>query len=646
MTEGARAGQAGRAGWGAALGLAGVIFVVLLWLAGRTTLWDRDEPRFAQATVEMIASGDYLVPTFNGRLRPDKPILTYWLMSLPMRLLGPSAVAARFWSPVGMALAALATFGIGRRLLGARAGLWAMALLAATPLAIVEGQAATADAVLLAAITWGMACFAAALVPDGRRWPWWGLGLALGLAQLAKGPVGLAVPGLAIATTLWLVHRRQRRSLAAVPVTDGAAAGWRNPAGSRMGGAAELQLPEAVPVRRYAGLAALAAAAGVAIFCAWGVPANLATHGELASRGIGQHVIGRVLGAREGHGGGGPVVGAAFYVLVVWCGFAPWVLLLPAAISATLGGRIGGERGRALLVGWVVPAFVLMTLVATKLPHYVLPIWPALALAAAGTLEAERLGELAERDRVWLRRGAWLLAPLVALAAAAAVGLAVLLLDGRAWSVEAARLGAPAAAGAPAPGSPAPGAPAPGPPGPLPAGSLAPVAASCLALAVVTALAGGWALRDHLAGRYRRAASLLLGGAAAAAVVAGLALAPAVERLKPAPRLARAVRAATAPGVPVATFEYAEPSFTFYLQRWPVQELDSEAAVAAWATEPGPRVLVLPRTAYERLRGAPWVGGLREIASARGWNVAKGRWLDLMALSRGDPRLDTNLVYH
>jgi 4-amino-4-deoxy-L-arabinose transferase-like glycosyltransferase len=607
--------------------LAAATFAALLALAGRTTLWDRDEPRFAQATVEMVASGNYLVPTFNGRLRPDKPILIYWLMSLPMRWLGPGALAARLWSPAGIALAALATFAIGRRLLGPRAGLWAMAMLAATPLAVVEGQAATTDAVLLAAITAAIACFAAALVPaagaasDGSSlrgaggrssWPWWGLALALGLAQLAKGPVGLAVPALAMAMTLWLVRRQQRRDPGALPATAAASAAT------------------AVPVRRLAGLAAFAALAGVAIFCAWGVPADRATHGQLAARGIGEHVIGRALGAREGHGGGGPLAGAVLYLLVVWCGFAPWVLWLPAAVSAGLGGRLGGARGRALLVGWVVPTFVLMTLAATQLPHYVLPIWPALALAAAGTLEAERRGELAPRDRAWLRRGAWLLAPLVALGAAAVAGLAALLLHGGPWYSTPAAGPMPAVA---APGYSALARALGGAP-PAAAASLPAVAASGLALALVLSLAGAWALRDHLAGRYRRAACVLLGGAAAAALLAGVAVAPAVERLKPAPRLAQAVRAALPAGAPVATFDYGEPSFTFYLGRWPVRELTSDAAVAAWASEPGPRALVLPRQAFERLHAAAWAVRLREIASASGWNVAKGKWLDLMALGR------------
>src|SRR5205807_4582911 len=145
--------------------------------------------------------------------------------------------------------------------------------------------------------------------------------------------------------------------------------------------------------------------------------------------GIGKHVVGRALGAMEGHGGGawhgwrGWVAGLPFYLAVVWLGFAPWVLWLPAVVSATLGGRLGGERGRALLIGWVVPTFALMTLVATRLPHYVLPAWPALALAVGATLEAEQRGELASRDHRWLRRGAWLLGPLVGLALAAVAAL-------------------------------------------------------------------------------------------------------------------------------------------------------------------------------------------------------------------------------
>ena len=75
-----------------------------LLIAGSSTLWDRDEPRYARVTVEMVESGNYLVPTFNGEVWFDKPILLYWLMSVPVRLLGPSEIACRLPAVFGTAV--------------------------------------------------------------------------------------------------------------------------------------------------------------------------------------------------------------------------------------------------------------------------------------------------------------------------------------------------------------------------------------------------------------------------------------------------------------------------------------------------------------------------------------------------------------
>ena len=175
-------------GWPAALALAAGYVVFLLALTNTTTLWDRDEARFAQAAVEMLASGQYLVPTFNGELRPQKPILIYWLMTLSLGVLGKSELAVRMWSPIGIAIAALATFAIGRRWWSPRVGLAAMVIVALTPLTLLEGVAATTDAMLLAAFTVSMALMAQAL--DRPRW--WqaaALGLAFGAGLLTKGPV-------------------------------------------------------------------------------------------------------------------------------------------------------------------------------------------------------------------------------------------------------------------------------------------------------------------------------------------------------------------------------------------------------------------------------------------------------------------------
>jgi 4-amino-4-deoxy-L-arabinose transferase-like glycosyltransferase len=641
-------------GWGAAFGLALVICGALLALAGRTTLWDRDEPRFAQATVEMIGLGDYLVPTFNGRLRPDKPILTYWLMSLPMRWLGPTALAARAWSAIAIALTALLTFAIARRLLPPPAGLWPMAILAATPLALAEGQAATADAVLLAAVTAAFACFIAALdgasgargargidatggtggaggiggiggiggtAGAGGWWAWLGLGLALGLALLAKGPVGLAVPGLGIAATLWLLRRPAASAKEqGGPGDPGAAPAPRSAPSSAPVALASPAVSTGSAVLAWR--AALAGLLGVALFCAWGLPANRASGGELARLGLGRHVLGRATGAMEGHGGGGPLAGIPYYALVLWVGFAPWSPYLPAAISAALGGRLGGRRGRALLAGWTVPALLLMAVVATRLPHYILPVWPALALAVGGTLEAERRGGLSARDRRWLRRGAWLLAALLVAVLLGAAALAAVAIRGLPY-------------------------PATAPHGAVLAHHFArDLLLPVLTLAAVLLAAGGAALREHLAGRIQRSALTLLGGVAGAALVAGAWVAPVVERWKPAPRLAAAIRAVAVPGVPVVTFRYGEPSLVFYLRRGTVAELADAAAVAAWCREPAPGILVLPRSALAALRSAPGAGNLREVAAAYGLKISNGSFVELVALQRQPPSLAAGPLLH
>ena len=110
---------------------AGFTFLYLL-IAGSSTLWDRDEPRYARVTVEMVESGNYLVPTFNGEVWFDKPILLYWLMSVPVRLLGPSEIACRLPAVLGTAVTLLLTFFIGKKLFGTKSGLWAEAILATT----------------------------------------------------------------------------------------------------------------------------------------------------------------------------------------------------------------------------------------------------------------------------------------------------------------------------------------------------------------------------------------------------------------------------------------------------------------------------------------------------------------------------------
>src|SRR6185295_18687980 len=112
-------------------------------------LWDRDEPRFAQAAVEMLSSGDWLVPTFNGELRADKPIFSYWWMATAVRAFGSSEWSLRACSLLALALSAWLTWRIARRSLSNSAALLAAGVLVSSPLALGEGTVATTDALLL-----------------------------------------------------------------------------------------------------------------------------------------------------------------------------------------------------------------------------------------------------------------------------------------------------------------------------------------------------------------------------------------------------------------------------------------------------------------------------------------------------------------
>jgi 4-amino-4-deoxy-L-arabinose transferase-like glycosyltransferase len=551
-----------------ALLIAALLFAGCSFLTTRSTLWDRDEPRFAVAALEMARSGQWLYPTFNGELRPDKPILIYWLMSASIRILGPGEWSVRFISTLAAALAAWLTFVIGARVLTPGTARGAMVVLATTPLFVIEGTAATADAVLLAAITGALACFASSLLSAGRersavepdggavREGWRLrhlvlLALALALAQLAKGPIGLAIPLLSVLTALWLARRSTGLD------------------------------------RRYRLGAVLAALASVALFCAWAVPANIATGGRYASEGLGAHVLRRAVQPLEGHGG--PYLpGLLYHVPVVLAGFAPWTLFLPAAISALLGGRIGGEKGRALFLGWIAATFVLVSLIATKLPHYVLPIFPPLALSVAWTVAAARDGRLAARDRAWLGVGSWLLA----LVAAA-------LLATLAWGARA----EPALRGG--------------------AAALGAVVLCSTAAALVLSARRRW---------MGCAASLCAGSLGCGAVLAFLLL-PALEARKFVPRLAAGIRAHASADERLATFGFDEPSLHFHLPLRAIERLADPEEVAAWCAVPRPGVLVTPRERRRELDERIGPLGLTEIASARGLNYPTGRTQEIVALA-------------
>jgi 4-amino-4-deoxy-L-arabinose transferase-like glycosyltransferase len=530
------------------LAVAGVYW----FIDSRSTLWDRDEPRFSRATAEMVESGNYLYPTFNGQLRPDKPILIYWLMSVPMRILGPTSLACRFFSSVGIAITCLFTFLLGRRLLGVPAALWSMAVLASTVLVLVEGTMATADGILLPCMVAVMVLFARALESPWRWYHVAALGLALGLGLLAKGPVAL-LPVVVILVTLWLIRKSEIRT------------------GLRLG-----QVGGALVM-------------GVALFVVWALPANRATGGEFLRLGLGHHVVARASQPLESHGGRF-LLYLPYYPLMIIGFFFPWTLHLPGSISAVLRRRVGGPYFRELFLAWVVSIVVIMTLVATKLPHYILFTWPAMALAVGGTLAADARGRLADVDRNWLRGGIYFFGPVAA-------GLVIVLFAAPLWLH-------------------------------LP-GAIVPFGAAAVVLLAVSVLA----MRQQLQDRPQASAITLLTGMGVLLLPTMLGVMPVLERTKVAPALAQAITQRTDPDVPVAVFGYGEPTLNFYVGRH-IEPLADQEAVARWAGQPQPGVLIISKAALAEVERRYGSLGLTEIASQRGLNYAKGKTLAIVALLR------------
>ncbi len=314
-------------------------------------LIDRDEPRFAEASREMLERGDYVVPYFNGQPRFDKPALIYWMQCASYRLLGTNEFAARLPSALCAALIAVALAVWGARLFDPATG-WRAALIFSTCLQVMlHARAAVADMAMVACVLgaawsgWEWRQARGGEVSPGRGWLLAGvLGLALGFGFLAKGPIALLPLGM-----LW----------------------W--------GG-----------VPRAAGrlIAQWLAIFGVAllVIAAWGIPALLQTRGEFAAVGLGKHVVARSVVALEGHGSRdlwGYLLMLPFFFATVWVSFFPWsIWLIPTVRSAMTRAAERGSAERYLLSG-VILCFGIFTLVRTKLPHYTLPAFPFLALLAA-----------------------------------------------------------------------------------------------------------------------------------------------------------------------------------------------------------------------------------------------------------------------
>jgi 4-amino-4-deoxy-L-arabinose transferase-like glycosyltransferase len=345
---------------------------LLLYLPGIASIppLDRDEARFAQATRQMLETGDFLRIRFQDEARNKKPAGIYWLQAAAVAAFStPESTAIwpyRLPSMIGALAAALLIFAIGSALFGGeaeapppRAVAFIAAILLASALGVViEAHIAKTDAVLLAAVVAGQGALGLVYVRARRGRPampalavmFW---IAETAAILLKGPPG---PALAILTAL------------ALSIAD------RDP-------------------RWLRGLYPVAGIIFTILAVSpWLIAIERATEGQFLADSLGQDLWSKLIGPQESHG-----APPFSYLLMAIATFWPGsVMLVPALVWGWRRRRAPAER---FLLAWLVPAWAILELLPTKLPHYVLPLYPALALLAGAAL-VEGARAVAPR---WLR---------------------------------------------------------------------------------------------------------------------------------------------------------------------------------------------------------------------------------------------------
>jgi len=191
------------------------LYLLLFYRLGLLGLVGPDEPRYAQVAKEMSRSCDWITPRLHDEPWFEKPILLYWLVALNFKAFGISELAARLPSALSALVGCLTVFEIGRRWISFRCGLFAGLILATSPLYFSLARAASFDMLLTALLTLSLASLffclldsnSAGTIPGSRPRIPLAFYFCLALAVLAKGPVALALVGISVLSFLLLQRR-------------------------------------------------------------------------------------------------------------------------------------------------------------------------------------------------------------------------------------------------------------------------------------------------------------------------------------------------------------------------------------------------------------------------------------------------------
>jgi len=368
-----------------------LIFSLLAFLPGQSKIppIDRDEARFAQATKQMVDSGDYIDIRFQNDVRYKKPVGIYWLQAAALktaefisrREMDTRIYVYRIPSVIGAVGAVIATFWIATMVVSRRAAILAALMIAASILLGVEARLAKTDAMLLFVVVLCMGALARAYLPRRDESPgnaalldtpapslnpvlpfvFW---IALAAGVLLKGPLILMFVGLPI-VTLIAIDR---------------SASW---------------------------LKALRPLIGIPIFlllvAPWFVAIQMRTGATFFSDSIGGDMLSKVYSGQEGHG-----APPGYFLVLFFFTFWPASLLAGMAVPGVW--REKWDTPVKFLLAWLIPAWLVFEIVITKLPHYVLPLYPAVAILLARAIETGQMS-----SRKWMEWGTfwWFAVPVL-----------------------------------------------------------------------------------------------------------------------------------------------------------------------------------------------------------------------------------------
>jgi 4-amino-4-deoxy-L-arabinose transferase-like glycosyltransferase len=444
---------------------------------------DRDEARFAQATKQMVESGDFVDIRFQDDVRYKKPVGIYWMQTAAVETataLGLPRPQARIWvyripSLIGAVGAVLLTYWTALAFVTRRGAILAALIMCSSVLLGAEARLAKTDAMLLLTVVAAMGAMGRVYLSwqrgeDPAHPSWSGPAIfwtALAGGILLKGPLILMFVGLAIA--MLAILDRNANWL------------WR--------------------LRLIWGLMWL-----LVLVLPWFAAIFWRAGQTFFTDSVGGDMLAKFVG-QESHGAPPGV-----YLLLFWVTFGPGAVLAGLAMPAVWRAR--REPGAQYLLAWLIPSWIVFEIVLTKLPHYVLPLYPAIAILAVGAMERRVLSRAP-----WIVRGTawWFVVP---------AGASVLAIVGAITLTR------------------------------------QPVffAWPFVAMALIFGLIAWWLYEDGHAERSLLNAvvsALFLSFAAYGAV------APALTRLFPSPEVARALRNVTCVGPKIASAGFHEPSLVF-----------------------------------------------------------------------------------